>query len=115
MHTRGVEAAGEFDEETVSRLLLNFLTFLEQMIVNIDTSRKFRDAHGTELLLKIYTLPRLPHHFAASLAANHLVTIFRTMVTTQGSALTAGAVRSSIRMHIDATKAAFDKGVRRRK
>lgn len=52
---------------------------LESLLSNTDTSRKFAQHHGVELLLKFYTLPKLPASFGSSSHSPPLLSIFRSL------------------------------------
>ena len=66
-------------DATLPDCLSHAAKMLEALLSNSDTSRRFAQHGGVELLLKFYTLPKLPSSFVSSSQSNPLLSIFRSL------------------------------------
>lgn len=83
---------------------------LESVVSNPDQSRAFVAAGGIDLLLRLYSLPRLPPAFATSGGQYGLLGTFKTFTPQQGPAVSAAISSALVGRLVVANRAAQELG-----
>lgn len=108
------EVQAQLDDPALDTYLLDCVShasrMLESVVSNPDQSRAFVAAGGIDLLLRLYSLPRLPPAFATSGGQYGLLGTFKTFTPQQAPHVSTAISNALVARLVVATQAAQDMG-----